>query len=293
MEPLQGWESFPGSPAPQPDILRLALYFLLLVPCHFTLSLPLCKEEEYPVGTECCPKCSPGYRVKQACDEATGTVCVPCLPGTYTAHLNGLTECLRCRICNPAMGLETRQKCSTIKDTECGCPRDHLCVREDTDPCAMCQPLETKGSEKKDTGCNNCPPGTFSPLETLEECQPSTNCSGWLETETRPGTCTTEGACFSWLSLILGLSIPCVIIFGLVIWYLKKQKRPSGGLAKRMSFFQRWIRRDAERDTTVSEALQVGLDVTTVAVEETVREDTASCLTPQDLDMEIGLESRG
>ncbi|KAM9687277.1 tumor necrosis factor receptor superfamily member 14 isoform 3-T3 [Trichechus inunguis] len=251
MEPLQGWESFPGSPAPQPDILRLALYFLLLVPCHFTLSLPLCKEEEYPVGTECCPKCS------------------------------------------PAMGLETRQKCSTIKDTECGCPRDHLCVREDTDPCAMCQPLETKGSEKKDTGCNNCPPGTFSPLETLEECQPSTNCSGWLETETRPGTCTTEGACFSWLSLILGLSIPCVIIFGLVIWYLKKQKRPSGGLAKRMSFFQRWIRRDAERDTTVSEALQVGLDVTTVAVEETVREDTASCLTPQDLDMEIGLESRG
>ncbi|XP_073759575.1 tumor necrosis factor receptor superfamily member 14 isoform X2 [Callorhinus ursinus] len=63
-----------------------------------------CKEEEYPVGSECCPKCSPGYRVKETCGELTGTLCVPCDPGTYTAHLNGLSECLQCRVCDPAPG---------------------------------------------------------------------------------------------------------------------------------------------------------------------------------------------
>lgn len=42
-----------------------------------------------------------GYRVKEACGELTGTVCAPCDPGTYTAHLNGLSECLQCRVCDP------------------------------------------------------------------------------------------------------------------------------------------------------------------------------------------------
>ena len=42
-----------------------------------------------------------GYRVQEACGELTGTLCVPCDPGTYTAHLNGLSECLQCRVCDP------------------------------------------------------------------------------------------------------------------------------------------------------------------------------------------------
>ncbi|XP_049733622.1 tumor necrosis factor receptor superfamily member 14 isoform X1 [Elephas maximus indicus] len=280
MEPPCGWESSSGSPAPQPDILRLALCFLLLVPRRFTLALPLCKEEEYPVDTECCPKCSPGYRVKQACNEETGTVCVPCLPRTYTAHLNGLSECLRCRVCNSAMGLETRQECSTVKDTECGCPQGHFCMSEDTDPCAMCRPhsvcsagqqVRTRGTEKQDTVCEDCPPGTFSPLETLDKCQPWTSCSGWLESEARPGTRTTDAKCSSWLPLILG---PVVFMtLGLVIWYLKKQQRSSGSLTKRKLSFQRWVKRIPEGDAITLEALQVGPDVTTVAVEETMRDE--------------------
>ncbi|XP_023407910.1 tumor necrosis factor receptor superfamily member 14 isoform X3 [Loxodonta africana] len=228
MEPPCGWESSSGSPAPQPDILRLALCFLLLVPRRFTLALPLCKEEEYPVDTECCPKCSPGYRVKQACNEETGTVCVPCLPRTYTAHLNGLSECLRCRVCN-------------------------------------------SGTEKQDTVCEDCPPGTFSPLETLDKCQPWTSCSGWLESETRPGTRTTDAKCSSWLPLILG---PVVFMtLGLVIWYLKKHQRSSGSLTKRKLSLQRWVKRIPEGDAITLEALQVGPDVTTVAVEETMRDE--------------------
>ncbi|XP_044092906.1 LOW QUALITY PROTEIN: tumor necrosis factor receptor superfamily member 14 [Neovison vison] len=140
-----------------------------------------CKEEEYPVGSECCPKCSPGYRVKEACGELTGTVCAPCDPGTYTAHLNGLSECLQCRVCDPAMGLLTRQKCSQTKNTVCMCDQGYLCVREDGDDCADCSPhtscrpghrVRARGTEWQDRVCEDRPPGTFSPSGTLEECQP-------------------------------------------------------------------------------------------------------------------------
>uniref|UniRef100_A0A8C5Y7J3 TNFR-Cys domain-containing protein n=1 Tax=Microcebus murinus TaxID=30608 RepID=A0A8C5Y7J3_MICMU len=87
--------------APKAHAFPLVLYLLFLESPRCAPALPSCKEEEYPVGTECCPKCSPGYHVKQACGELTGTVCVPCPPRTYTAHHNGLSECLPCRVCDP------------------------------------------------------------------------------------------------------------------------------------------------------------------------------------------------
>lgn len=39
--------------------------------------------------------------MKEPCGEHKGTFCVPCASGTYTAHLNGLSECLPCRVCDP------------------------------------------------------------------------------------------------------------------------------------------------------------------------------------------------
>ncbi|XP_070110808.1 tumor necrosis factor receptor superfamily member 14-like isoform X4 [Equus caballus] len=101
MEPLRGWGPPPWSPAPKADALSLALYLLLLGSPRYTLATPQCKEEEYPVGAECCPKCSPGYRVKQTCVELTGMLCIPCAPGTFSAQVNGLSKCLPCRPCDP------------------------------------------------------------------------------------------------------------------------------------------------------------------------------------------------
>ncbi|XP_008706002.1 tumor necrosis factor receptor superfamily member 14 isoform X2 [Ursus maritimus] len=108
MEPLRGWEPPPWSLTPKADALHQALYLLLLGSLPCALAMAPCKEEEYPVGSECCPKCSPGYRVKEACGELTGTLCVPCDPGTYTAHLNGLSECLQCRVCDPGTERQDR-----------------------------------------------------------------------------------------------------------------------------------------------------------------------------------------
>ncbi|XP_037354582.2 tumor necrosis factor receptor superfamily member 14-like [Talpa occidentalis] len=164
-------------------ILVLMLILLGSPPC--APAVGPCTEEEYLVGAECCPKCSPGYRVKQACGEYTGTVCVRCAPGTYTAHLNGLKECLPCRDCSPALGLETRRECSTTGDAVCGCAPGHVCVLEHGDSCTQCQPhtacrpgqsVRQRGTEQQDTLCEDCPPGTFSPDGTLEQCQPHVAC---------------------------------------------------------------------------------------------------------------------
>ncbi|GAB5574466.1 tumor necrosis factor receptor superfamily member 14 isoform X2 [Prionailurus iriomotensis] len=190
--------------------MSLTLYLLLLGPLRCSLAAAPCKEEEYPVGAECCPKCGPGYRVQEACGELTGTLCVPCDPGTYTAHLNGLSECLQCRVCDPgglgwrdprrkdrgtgggwnafgssqaAMGLVTRRQCSRTENTVCVCDQGHFCVSESGDDCAECRPhtacrpgqrVQQRGTEWQDRVCEDCPPETFSPSGTLEECQPWT-----------------------------------------------------------------------------------------------------------------------
>ncbi|EPQ10798.1 Tumor necrosis factor receptor superfamily member 14 [Myotis brandtii] len=101
MHPLPGWGPPPCSPTPTADFLRLALSLLLLTALPCALGQPLCKEGEFQKGALCCPKCWPGYRVQEACGEFRGTMCVACTPGTYTAHLNGLPECLPCRVCDP------------------------------------------------------------------------------------------------------------------------------------------------------------------------------------------------
>ncbi|XP_077930011.1 tumor necrosis factor receptor superfamily member 14 isoform X2 [Halichoerus grypus] len=240
MEPLRGWEPPPWSLTPKADALSQALYLLLLGSLPCALAMAPCKEEEYPVGSECCPKCSPGYRVKEACGELTGTLCVPCEPGTYTAHLNGLSECLHCRVCDPAMGLVTRQKCSRKENTVCVCDQGHFCVSEDGDDCAECRPhtpcppgqrVRARGTEWHDRVCEDCPPGTFSASGTLEECQPWSTCSGPFQTQADPGTSSSDVTCSSWGLYVFVSSLVIVGLCVLTILGVRMKKRRSPGKA--------------------------------------------------------------
>nr|XP_025860946.1 tumor necrosis factor receptor superfamily member 14 isoform X2 [Vulpes vulpes] len=161
MGPLQGWELPPWSQAPKADALSQALYLLLLGSLPWALATAPCKEEEYPVGSECCPKCSPGYRVKEACGELTGTVCAPCDPGTYTAHLNGLSECLQCRMCDPG----TKQRDTMCEDCPPGTfsPNGTL---EQCQPWTMCSgPFQREahaGTSSSDVTCSSWGPPLMS-----------------------------------------------------------------------------------------------------------------------------------
>ncbi|PNI31411.1 TNFRSF14 isoform 4, partial [Pan troglodytes] len=231
MEPPGDWGPPPWRSTRKTDVLRLVLYLTFLgAPCYAP-ALPSCKEDEYPVGSECCPKCSPGYRVKEACGELTGTVCEPCPPGTYIAHLNGLSKCLQCQMCDPAMGLRASRNCSRTENAVCGCSPGHFCIVQDGDHCAACrayatsspgQSVQKGGTESQDTLCQNCPPGTFSPNGTLEECQHQTKCS-WLVTKAGPGTSSSH-----WVWWFLSGSLVIVIVcstLGLIICVKRRKPR--------------------------------------------------------------------
>ncbi|KAF6111972.1 TNF receptor superfamily member 14 [Phyllostomus discolor] len=279
MDLVQAWELPRWSLEPTADALRLATVLVFLVCPHYALVMASCKLDEYPVWDYCCPKCRPGYRVKEACRSSKATLCVPCAAGTFTAHLNGLDECLQCRVCDPDMGLVTRKRCSSTANTECGCARGHFCVSQDTDQCAECRPhsvcgpgqqVRTAGTEHQDTVCEDCPPGTFSPNGTLAACQPWTQCSGLLERQVEPGTRSADARCSSW-ALWLVLLLPLVLcVAPTAVWLTRRHLH--GGPTQKCCLCQGNRQQAEENAAAAVQTLgvtEVLPDVTTVAVEET------------------------
>lgn len=242
--------------------------------------MAVCKEEEYPVKGICCPKCSPGYRVKHDCKMYGGTVCTPCDPETYTAHLNGLRECLMCQKCDSAMGLVTRRHCSTTENTVCGCEQGHFCSIKDGDNCAKCQlhkvcnpgqRIQQRGTEWQDTICMDCSPGTFSPNGSLEECHPWTNCSGTFQYKSKPGTKSTDATCSLKVTEICFIfGSPAVIgLIAFVVCIFKKGGCPFSMCHCRETYSRKQKSQNVEGDHSATQPLQ---GVTTVAEKETVLE---------------------
>ncbi|KAM7099515.1 tumor necrosis factor receptor superfamily member 5-like isoform 2-T4 [Molossus nigricans] len=203
--------------------------------CH------LCPGSRGVTLPECVDLRAAGHRVKEACGETTGTVCAPCSPGTYTAHRNSLEACLSCHLCDPDTGLVTRRKCSSTGNTVCGCDRGYFCVLVDGDHCAECRPhsdcrpgqrVQVTGTERQDTLCEVCPPGTFSTGGTQAVCEPWSKCSGPLEREAQPGTNSTDVTCSSsvTVAILCGCTVILVIFITVSLRYLIIRIRRSCGL---------------------------------------------------------------
>ncbi|XP_020027047.1 tumor necrosis factor receptor superfamily member 14 isoform X3 [Castor canadensis] len=236
MESLSRWGVSLLEPGAQNNTLRLALCLFLLGYPQCILSQPLCREEEYPVGTECCPKCS------------------------------------------PEMGLVAWQECSRTQNTACHCSQGHFCVSENEDQCEMCLPhttcapgqrVQNRGNHSHDTVCANCPPGTFSPNGTLEQCLPWTRCQMWLQKESEPGTSSTDVTCsLSWsVCLLLAILVICVVVIIVIILWKQRNKTTSRGI---MAVFSDQRKRQNEASkSAVTEDLQTREAITIVAVEET------------------------
>ncbi|XP_034358850.2 tumor necrosis factor receptor superfamily member 14 isoform X2 [Arvicanthis niloticus] len=266
MEPLPGWGSSPWSQAPTDNIFRLVLCVFLLNLLQRISAQPLCRQKEFSVGDECCPMCNPGYHVKQACSEDTGTVCAPCPPQTYTAHPNGLSKCLPCGVCDPDMGLLTWQECSSRNDTVCRCIPGHFCETQNGEHCSTCLPhtaclpgqrVQKRGTYRQDTVCADCLTGTFSLGGTQEECLPWTKCSA-LQQEVTRGTSSTDTTCSSWvfLSILLGLVIVGIGIAAFLIY--KRRHLHSSPVARELEPFQQ----EQQENTIRFPVTEVGLAVT-------------------------------
>ncbi|XP_048639741.1 tumor necrosis factor receptor superfamily member 14 isoform X2 [Marmota marmota marmota] len=225
-----------------------------------------------PCGHRMLPQVHPGYHVKQACSELTGTVCIPCPPpDDHTAHPNGLSRCLPCRVCDPALGLDTRQKCSSMQDTVCGGRHGYFCEAEDREHGIMCLPhtichpgqrVQRRGTDSQDTVCANCPLGTFSPNGTLDQCLPWT--TGLFAMEAEPGTSSRDVSCSLSRGFYVFVSVlPLSVVIVLMVWV--RRKRPCGSERSETVVLQRQVEEEAG-ESAVTQAPKV----TTVAEEETV-----------------------
>ncbi|KAK4822032.1 hypothetical protein QYF61_006945, partial [Mycteria americana] len=72
--------------------------------------------------------------------------CVPCTEGEgYTAHENGLEECLSCRQCKEDQ--ITLRPCALTHDTECQCKQGYFCPAEGCEICQRCSTMCPEGKE--------------------------------------------------------------------------------------------------------------------------------------------------
>ncbi|XP_026515889.1 tumor necrosis factor receptor superfamily member 14 [Terrapene carolina triunguis] len=163
-----------------------------------------CYPGEYEINGECCPMCSAGSRVVKHCKPSSSTTCMPCVDDTYTEHPNGLTECMRCKVCDAGK--------------EAG-----LCVFQGL----------SKGTEFSDNVCEVCPEGTFSATNMSHTCQPWTRCEEEGMREQKAGTATSDAVCVqrglstTAIAVLIVLALSLLSAFAgtaFFFWWKKKRK---------------------------------------------------------------------
>uniref|UniRef100_A0A669R7Q1 TNFR-Cys domain-containing protein n=1 Tax=Phasianus colchicus TaxID=9054 RepID=A0A669R7Q1_PHACC len=107
----------------------------------------VCGEGEYLFEGICCVLCPAGTYVAQHCStpHSRGR-CASCTEGRdYTAHANGLEECLLCRQCKDDQ--ITSRTCTVTNDAECQCKQGYFCPAEGCEICQKCSQMCPEGEE--------------------------------------------------------------------------------------------------------------------------------------------------
>uniref|UniRef100_A0A8C8VPH0 Tumor necrosis factor receptor superfamily member 6 n=1 Tax=Pelusios castaneus TaxID=367368 RepID=A0A8C8VPH0_9SAUR len=106
-----------------------------------------CGAGEYLHQVYCCKYCRAGTYVAEHCKVPhTEGICSRCTDGEdYTAHANGLDECIRCKLCKDDQ--ITVSTCTSIRDTECQCKPGYFCPTEGCEMCHRCQQKCPEGKE--------------------------------------------------------------------------------------------------------------------------------------------------
>ncbi|KAM4582428.1 tumor necrosis factor receptor superfamily member 1B isoform 2-T2 [Fundulus diaphanus] len=124
----------------------------------------------------CCKRCPPGHRLKQECDGASDSQCVPCGPGQYMENWNFYQNCFSCTKCKEKKGLEYAQECTPTTDAKCVCKSGMFCEMGFNDPyCTHCASfsvckrgyrVSVKGTGNSDVKCEKCPTDPCEPRTT-------------------------------------------------------------------------------------------------------------------------------
>uniref|UniRef100_A0A8D0GCC6 TNFR-Cys domain-containing protein n=1 Tax=Sphenodon punctatus TaxID=8508 RepID=A0A8D0GCC6_SPHPU len=110
--------------------LRIFLFMLLRFvssPVESSLVRLSCADGEYEHSGRCCKSCRPGTYVSKHCSTPhTPGICFSCADGEdYTAHANGLEECLACRQCKDDQIIA--RACTVTCNTKCQCKLGYFC----------------------------------------------------------------------------------------------------------------------------------------------------------------------
>ncbi|XP_065431257.1 tumor necrosis factor receptor superfamily member 14-like isoform X2 [Chrysemys picta bellii] len=170
---------------------------------------------------------------------------MPCVDDTYTEHPNGLTECMRCKVCDAGARLVTKEKCTYTKNTVCGCAPGDFCRHIAGLDCEMCSRsticppgymVEEPGTEFLDNVCEVCPDGTFSATNMSRACQPWTRCEEEGMTEQKAGTATSDAVCVqrglstTVIAVIIVLALSLLSAFAGTMYFFWWKKRRKYGL---------------------------------------------------------------
>ncbi|XP_057674602.1 tumor necrosis factor receptor superfamily member 9a isoform X2 [Corythoichthys intestinalis] len=160
----------------------------------------------------CCEECHPGNHVVFHCGPNPEQLCTPCREGTYTKNAKDI-KCERCTQCTGAQ-IEL-EKCTTTRDTQCGCKDGLKCGDAQ---CSFCIKKCNKGEEPdEDRDCRTCPNGTFND-QIHQKCKPwRTKCPNPYQTIVIKGDAFTDNLCVNISSS--GLKQPAV--------YSEKRKRKA------------------------------------------------------------------
>ncbi|XP_053173153.1 tumor necrosis factor receptor superfamily member 14-like [Scomber japonicus] len=199
--------------------------FLIIMMNVFSVLSLTCHPAEYLIGEECCPKCSPGSRVKTNCTEFRSTSCLSCITGSFMDEPTGHMQCFLCRNCDSGFGLRIKTSCTTTSNTVCEPLDGFYCTDSDKDNNCIaaqkhtsCQPgqyISHKGTAFTDTKCTDCSGDTFSD-GTFPSCQPHTKCDSLNLHQIKAGTASTDAECGDKSSNTTVIVVPVIVALGLV-----------------------------------------------------------------------------
>ncbi|XP_041655281.1 tumor necrosis factor receptor superfamily member 14-like [Cheilinus undulatus] len=210
---------------------------LLILMMNIHIGLPItCHRTEYLFGSECCPMCPVGNRVKTDCEEDKSTSCQPCTEGTFMNKLNGLKQCFPCTECLRDSGLRIKSVCTKASDTVCEPLEGFYCIESAEEGCSQAKKhknckageyIRERGTPVLDTLCSACSAGTFS-NGTLTSCQQHRQCESDNLVQLKPGTESKDAECGERQSDMTAVIVPVAVIgslavLGMVVFIFRKK----------------------------------------------------------------------
>ncbi|XP_041954844.1 tumor necrosis factor receptor superfamily member 5 isoform X1 [Alosa sapidissima] len=272
-----------------PKLVEMQCWIVIMIVLH-VLQVQACDLEKHYLNDnkECCDMCRPGTRMPNRVD-CKEPACVNCQKNEYQEGYTTNTKCSLQPYCDPNLHMEPTPPITMEHISPCRCMEGFHCVNELCATCVLnsqCPPgfkVSENATQKTDTKCDECPPGTFSAAFSLESsCQPWTECNN--DKPRQQGTTMTDNICKDGKKTAhIGVAVfatifVLVVIVGIIIFCLKgkcEEPCPKNVLNVWTKTWEKEKRQDQFEPLKNKEDIEAGMNEQTLrqAEENEVKED--------------------